>query len=382
MKIGILTQPLHNNYGGLLQNFALQQVLKEIGVDSETIDHGTRREEWWKTLINIIYYLVWLILHPSRIKDNRYKPTDKEESIISRNTRRFVRNYIKTTKPFYSEKELRKIIEQGNYQGYVVGSDQCWRPTYSGGFLKEMFLSFADNDSKRVAYAASFGTDKWEFTPEMTTVCAKLAQKFDCITVREKSGVDLCRDFLCVNAIHVLDPTMLLSKEDYMFLVEKEQEPVSPGDLFYYILDPSAEKLNFIQNIAKAENIIPFTVLPRFQAENRKRRDVKKHIEDCVYPSVTSWLRGFMDAKIVVVDSFHGAVFSIIFNKPFWVISNTKRGNARFTSLLEMFQLDHRLVDSSELSQLDYSQAINWDVVNDILNMNKISSKQVLSFLK
>ena len=382
MRIGILTQPLHNNYGGIMQNYALQQVLIQMRIEPVTIDHNSKIPVWWKRILYKGYYYYWLLLHPSLIKNQKYQLSDKENAIISKKTSNFIKKYINKTEPFKNEKELQKIIHEGDYDGYVVGSDQCWRPTYSGGFLKEMFLSFADNNVKRVAYAASFGTDKWEFTPEMTAVCAKLAQKFDCITVREKSGVDLCRDYLGVNAIHVLDPTMLLSKEDYMFLVEKEQEPVSPGDLFYYILDPSAEKLNFIQKIAKAENIIPFTVLPRFQAENRKRRDVKKHIEDCVYPSVTSWLRGFMDAKIVVVDSFHGAVFSIIFNKPFWVISNTKRGNARFTSLLEMFQLDHRLVDSSELSQLDYSQAINWDVVNDILNMNKISSKQVLSFLK
>lgn len=382
MKIGILTQPLHNNYGGLLQNFALQQALLQLGIEPVTIDHTSRKLEWWKDLLYKCYYYIWLLLHPSQIKNQKYQPSDKENEIISRNTSGFIKRYIRKTKTFRNDRDLLKIIEEEHFDGYVVGSDQCWRPTYSGGFLKEMFLCFADDNVKRVAYAASFGTDQWEFTPEMTAVCAKLAKKFDLITVREKSGVDLCKAYLGVEASHVLDPTMLLSREDYIRLVENEHEPVSPGNLFYYILDPSNEKTCFIQRIAKKEGLKAFTVLPRCQSENRTKKDVKDHIENCVYPSVTSWLRGFMDAKMVIVDSFHGAVFSIIFNKPFWVISNSKRGNARFASLLEMFQLEERLVQPSELSQVEYLKDIDWPFVNNILDTNKSLSIQELSVLK
>ena len=90
--------------------------------------------------------------------------------------------------------------------------------------------------AKKIAYAASFGTDQWELTPEQTAIAAPLAQKFDLVTVREDSGVCLCKDYLNVNAFHVLDPTMLLAKENYIRLMEQEKEPKSTGNLFNYIL--------------------------------------------------------------------------------------------------------------------------------------------------
>ena len=104
--------------------------------------------------------------------------------------------------------------------------------------------------------------------------------------------------------------------------------------------------------------------MPKYQAENRTKEDVKKRIEDCIFPSVTSWLRAFMDAEMVIVDSFHGAVFSIIFNKPFWVISNTERGNARFESLLKMFGLDDRMILPKD--EVDWQSYIDWKMVNEM----------------
>ena len=237
MRIGILTQPLLNNYGGLLQNYALQKVLRDAGHDPQTIDHGNKKRSWIKEQLGLIIKYVFHILKPCKYASPRYQPTKKEFSIISRNSNSFIDKYITRTIPFSSEKELHKLVNKGQYDGYVVGSDQVWRPIYSGGFLKEMFFSFAEGKKNiyRIAYAASFGTDKWEFNPQMTKECARLAKLFDVITVREDSGVALCRENLGVEAIHVLDPTMLLSKDDYIQLVEAEKEPISSGDLLYYI---------------------------------------------------------------------------------------------------------------------------------------------------
>ena len=138
--------------------------------------------------------------------------------------------------------------KEGNYDAYVVGSDQCWRPRYNA-FLSSMFLDFVKGEkTKRIAYAASFGTDQWEFTQEMTSICVPLAQKFDFVSVREDSGLKLCKEHLGVNAVHVLDPTLLLTKEDYTHLIKAENEPQSKGTLFNYILDPDAAKSAFINN--------------------------------------------------------------------------------------------------------------------------------------
>lgn len=369
MKIGILTQPLQNNYGGLLQNYALQQILKGMGHEVETLDYESTSSDSFKERLWRKKEILLSILLKDREKPH-YLLTDKEKEIISRNTYRFVERYIRVCpSTAKSEEDFRMIDKTFKYQTYVVGSDQVWRPKYNS-FQKAMFLDFIERmDVKRIAYAASFGASTWEFTPQMTKECARLAKQFDLITVREKSGVDLCREHLGVQASHVLDPTMLLNREDYEKVVMEEKEPKSEGTLFHYILDPNEEKRGLIERLAAEQDLLPFTIMPKCQAENRTKWDVKHRIEDCVYPSVTSWLRGFMDAEMVVVDSFHGAVFSIIFNKPFWVIGNSKRGNARFESLLTVFGLEDRMI--WPYVNMDSRKVIDWKSVNAIRQKEK-----------
>lgn len=376
MKIGILTQPLHANYGGLLQNYALQQTLVRAGHEVETIDWGGGsgfRAMLYRMKVQVLHTLL-----PNRYPLLKYMPNDKEKSIIQRNTNHFINTYINHTEAMHSYEEFVKQASKGKHDAYVVGSDQCWRPCYNA-FLSSMFLDFVqDKQVKRIAYAASFGTDKWEFTPQQTAVCALLAKKFDMVSVREDSGVKLCKEHLGVDAVHVLDPTMLLTKEEYIQLIEKEKEPKSNGTLFNYILDPDAKKSVFIQKVAKAKGLKAFQVLPKCQTETRTKEDVKKCIEDCVFPGVTTWLRAFMDAEMTIVDSFHGMVFSIIFNKPFWAIGNVSRGMSRFTSLLKMFHLEDRLLDADNLDDVDFSKPIDWTMVNGILEEKRRECKKLL----
>ncbi len=372
MKIGILTQPLRNNYGGLLQNYALQQILIRGGHEVETINHGDKHVSILRRLYSKLKLKIKIIFWPDKYK-KRYSPTANETSIIRRNTEYFINKYIHRTLPIHKVSDFRMISKQDKYDAYIVGSDQCWRPKYNGSFLLEMFLSFAEKQEnvKRISYAASFGTDTWEMSPKTTHKCARLAKKFDLITVREDTGVNLCNEYLGVNAIHALDPTLLLDKEDYIKLITAEKEPKSPGTFFYYILDLSEEKRMLIEFFEKKTGLVPFTIFPKYQEEYRTKDHVKNHIEDCVYPSVTSWLRAFMDAEMILVDSFHGMIFSIIFNKPFWVIGNSKRGMSRFSSLLKMFKLEERLIENCEILDDKIDKDINWDKVNCILSTQK-----------
>lgn len=376
MKIGILTQPLHANYGGLLQNFALQQVLIRAGHEVNTID--------WDVVkgIHVQMYQIKMrilsILFPSKYPKVKYQPNENEQYIIRRNTNYFISSYISHTKVVHSRKEFELQSLKDNYNAYVVGSDQCWRPSYNM-FLSSMFLDFAKYQNvKRIAYAASFGTDQWEFTPQQIAICTPLVQLFDLVTVREDSGMKLCKKYFGVDAIHVLDPTMLLTKEDYISLIKVEKEPQSAGSLFNYILDPDVKKSAFIQRVADVKGLRSFQVLPKYQAEIRTKEDVKKRIEDCIFPRVTTWLRAFMDAEMTIVDSFHGMVFSIIFNKPFWVIGNASRGMSRFTSLLKVFSLEDRLLDVNNLKNIDVSKPINWESINGILEEKRIECKALL----
>ena len=128
---------------------------------------------------------------------------------------------------------------------------------------------------------------------------------------------------------------------------------------------------SFINKVAKEKGLQAFQVLPKCQTETRTKEDVKNRIEDCIFPGVTTWLRAFMDAEMTIVDSFHGMVFSIIFNKPFWVIGNANRGMSRFTSLLKVFHLEERLLDANQLHKVDINRPIDWASVNAILEQKR-----------
>lgn len=331
MKIGILTLPLHTNYGGILQAYALQTVLERMGhevvvIDKPNVKPAPSLFTLGKRIIKrLLGYRVGVF---SERKHNRTYP------IVSQHTQPFIDKYIHR-KVVHSPEEL----QESDFDAIVVGSDQIWRPKYYGK-IENAYLAFAKGwNIKRVAYAASFGTDEWEYTPEQTKRCGELLKKFDALSVREASGVGLCREHFGVEALHVLDPTMLLDKEDYIRLIEAAGTPKSKGTLLNYILDETSEKRALIEWIAKEKGLVPFRV-------NSRVEDRTAPLEERIQPPVEEWLRGFYDAEFVVTDSFHACVFSILFGKPFVVVGNKERGMARFDSLLKMFGLEDRLVSN------------------------------------
>lgn len=362
MKIGIITQPLAVNYGGLLQNYALQQTLIRLGHEVYTFNRNNLPSVFFAPLPQKLKYSIkqWIKFFIGRSTYSLHC----DHRRITKHCALFVHKYIRTTASFKTQEELIDIVSKYNFDGYISGSDQVWRPCYSVNIYND-FLDFCQEEEgvKRIAYAASFGVSDWEFSEEQTRECKRLVRLFDAVSVREDSGVDLCQEYLGVKAQHVLDPTLLLDKEDYIKLVEDMKEPDSEGEFFYYILDNNQDIETEIQNISSKLSF------KAFEVKAKKSNYVRKwggRIRDYVVPAPTKWLRAFMDAKMVITDSFHGCVFSIIFNKPFWVIGNKERGNARFDSLLKLFNLEERRVDIDSLETLDLNASIDWRRVNTI----------------
>ena len=373
MKIGIITQPLHINYGGLLQNYALQQVLKSLGHDTITL----RRNHLGVHTAGTVRRLRWKIKRAfKRLIGRKYPPSYEELSTIHKHCQQFVLNNINATAVIKDEKELQQYIEQHPLDAYVVGSDQVWRPPYSNNIYTD-FLAFCQHKKgiKRVAYAASFGVDEWEYTPKQTKECTRLAKMFDAVSVREESGVTLCNKYFGIEATHLLDPTMLLPQEHYTQLTVKAGEQQSPGNLFCYILDPNDSKTAAIAQMEQTLSLKSFQVKAKEDIWLLKRGT---NINDLVVPPPTQWLRAFADAQMVLTDSFHGCVFSIIYNKPFWVITNEKRGNARFDSLLKMFNLQSRIIDLNDTKNHDFTAPIDWQSVNSIKERMQQKSLQFL----
>lgn len=365
MKIGIITQPLHTNYGGLLQNYALQQILKRLGHTPITLDQGKTSVPLWRIIILYIKVFVLKLIGKGGKVQYPYLFLKKKQIYISQHTKYFIDKYIDHTEVFFSIEDFRNYVVKNKLEALVVGSDQVWRPIYNRNVLCS-FFDFADGlQIKRLAYAASFGVDNWEFSKQQTSRCRELIRDFEAVSVREYSGIDLCRNFLCCDATHVLDPTMLLDKEDYIKLVENEHEKSCEGSLFTYILDKSDEKRNIIDMVASELKIAPFSSMPA-------------HGND-VYPPVTQWIRSFIDAEFVICDSFHGVVFSIIFNKPFLIIGNRRRGISRFDSILKMFGLENRMIDNMGSVMKIVNTPINWSKVNAIRTEMKYNSIEFLN---
>ena len=313
MKVGIITQPLLNNYGGILQNLALQTALKKLSHDSITVDHVHQASffdyllSWGKTAL---LRLVGKKRPFAKIKVPLCRKKEFDD---------FVQLHIKKTEMLNCVSSVSKKKYQ--LDALIVGSDQVWRPAYNYS-LKDMYLDFCKKKKtlKRISYAASFGVDEWEYTPKQTKVCATLAKKFDEISVREESGVKLCKDHLGVEAAWVLDPTLLLKKEDYCELC-KDVPFSNEKFIAAYVLDMNETVRLQCENIASEMGL----VLKMFSADSKSTL------------TVPEWLAMFRDASYVVTDSFHGTVFLIIFVKEFKCIYNKSRGSARFDSLLKLY---------------------------------------------
>lgn len=333
MRIGILTLPLNINYGGILQAWALQTVLERMG------------HEVWVIVKNPympapLYKFIWIYLyrafkkfvlgkrniHIFRERDfNKGNSPDSPKRLY---TNAFIKKHIKA-KYIYHFKELTP----SDFQAIVVGSDQIWRYHYNKSDFtpnpENTFLAFAQKWTiTRIAYAASFGTDVWEYPLEMTNKIKVLANRFDAVSVREDSGVTLCKKYLGVEACRLLDPTLLLNKDDYNSLIKHEDAP--RGSLMCYILDQTAYKTSVISKVSEVTGLSPFNTIAQGDSEPQ--------------PPVEQWLAGFRDADMIITDSFHACVFSIIYHKSFIVIANESRGGTRFVSLLEMVGISGNLL--------------------------------------
>lgn len=361
MKIGILTQPLYCNYGGLLQCYALQKTLQRMGHDAVVLQREWNRQYTFKGAC--AYYAKLLVkkLLGRKVSWHYYIAQEKRDYIACE-TNKFTNRYINPrSERCYTTEQLRQEVDLLKLDAIIVGSDQVWRPYYSP-CQSNYFLDFLPHDSqiKRISYAASFGGADWnEWSYKLTEQCAGLLQKFDAVSVRELSGIRLCKEHFDVEAVQVLDPTLLLDKEDYLAVINKPLQ--NRGTLFNYVLDRSYEKQYIIQKIATQTQKKPFDSMPEL---DDSVYNLYGDIEKAVYPPVENWLSAFVEAEMVVTDSFHGTVFSIINNKPFWVIGNEGRGMARFETLLSIFGLENRLMSIKTLDETDFNAPIDWDKVN------------------
>ena len=369
LKIGILTLPITDNYGGILQAVALYRLLHSQGHDVVLIYKQTHdKQVLWKKLVKEV--LLKMPFHNFK----NLKTNDKLKQ-VKLERKKFHRSFIekeifKISEDLYTTKDLEKFVKKESFDAVIVGSDQVWRMAYiSHKDYKNFFLDFVDGSKiKKIAYAASFGRDCWEGEGDEEEI-SKLLKDFTAISTRELSGTQICRDsFKHSNAKHVLDPTILMSKEFYMdeIISKYDVSNISKGGLVTYVLDEAKEKKEIIEFVQKSTDLKSLHHLKGFN--NSK-----------LTFTVPEWLTSFAYADTVVTDSFHGMVFSIIFEKNFIVIGNHDRGFDRFISLLSLLGLEDRLVFGIEDMKDKKIDNIDYSGVNKILNENKKISFEFLA---
>lgn len=354
-----MTYQLQGNYGAILQNFALQIFLKKNGHKPETIQWETAFNDWM-SYIRGLYYLVktW--------KDKEYhifptRPGKFRVYAENGGRRKFIRKNIRLTKACLVQ-NLRKLVDKSGFDALIVGSDQIWRPSFIPS-IEMMFLGFAKGlNLKRIAYAASFGVPYDEFSESQTEECGKLLKDFDAVSVREDFAVQQCMDkFGYGAAVWTPDPTFLIPKAEYDKCCRKFAR--KDKILFAYILDNDDDKLRYIKSFAEE---IGLTVVVKYE---------KGSPDD----TVEEWLSLFRDAVYVVTDSFHGTVFSLIYNKPFTLFRNQRRGNIRLESLSRQMMIDEYKTDETDT----YGCYVpDWKIVNSqIEKWQRIGSEFLLSNL-
>jgi coenzyme F420-reducing hydrogenase beta subunit len=362
-NVGILTLPLNTNVGGNLQAYALMQILRELGHKPVLINRR-HPPEGFRDDPTALNEEVQGSLFSDSISMVKHSPN-----------RLFIeKNIVPLSRVFTSTSQLARNVNHYEFDALVVGSDQVWRPKYTKSIFSDFFLGFLpddDNKIRRISYAASFGASQWEYDAERTHNAARLIGRFHAVSVREDSAVGMCREHFGIEAQHVLDPTLLLSPDHYAKL--SSQDHSNSNQLMVYVLDGSADKSSVIKALSSKLSIHAYHANGQpFSSANSSSTGVGDK-------SVERWLAAFRGAAFVVTDSFHGAAFSILFNKPFIAYCNLKRGAARFSSLLKMFGLEDRLIYNSV--DFDFErmlQPINWKDVNERLEKLRALSMQFL----
>lgn len=320
-RIAILTHPLAGNYGGVLQCYALSKYLERNGCSVIVLN----RHQNISPAIKRIVIKILRHVGCKRYSDNSPRSLD---------IRSFVQKNINYTKPIESDRELIRYMKR--IDTVIVGSDQVWRKSFAKDYGYNYFLDFVPSCTKRIAYAASFGLSSWDYSEEETRIIQDLLKKFTCISVRESSGVKLCEKYLNISVPELIDPTLLLDENDY--IINKEGNATEDSFIFAYWL---GDEKDLDRELYELQKQCPYKIKSIILRSSSSTS------------SVEDWLESIKDAAIVITDSFHGCVFSILFKKKFVACENSSGGNTRILSLFSKLGIDPKR--TAYMTEDDYS---------------------------
>lgn len=332
--IGVIGLWYGRNYGSMATYYALHQTLKyQLGLSVLMIE-------------------------------NALKP-DTENELTKTHPR-------KIAKAFYDVSLKYPIAEMNKLNQYcdtfLVGSDQLWNIGLSRPYGQTYFLGFADDDKKKIAYGTSFGKP-YEGRPDERLTSSFNLSRFDAVSVRDKLSKDICENLFNIEAKQVCDPTFLCPVSEYEKLIRKAKIEYKEDYILAYILDTNKEFGELLRNTAQKTKKKIYVILdesPNVREINKQRLELRENdnVEVLTEVDLYEFMWYYKHAQAVLTDSFHGTIFSIIFQKPFLSKVNVNRGAQRFVSLLEPLELLSRLKENPEemfaglklLKKLDYTE--------------------------
>lgn len=319
------------NYGGIMTAYALNRMISQWG------------------------YSVILLNHSPLTHNDVYH----DERNISYSFMR--RHGITYSRPLFADSDFNALNDIADT--FVIGSDQVWRWDFSWekGFV--YFLDFVKGNKRKIAYAASFGVEH-ENRPEVNLRKARFyMQRFDAISVREESGVDILRNSYQAQGEWMPDPVFLHPRDEYEKLAEPYPVPDRPY-LFAYILDPNPAKDGLLRRLAESKGLVPIIVHDGYAAYKNGEPDI---------PTPEQWLYMMAHSSFVFTDSFHGVCFAHILNKDFTAVSPALRGHARFMSILSCSGLaDHLISEAVTPEELARASApVDWAAVNAVIRRER-----------
>lgn len=208
MKVGVLTLRFHSNFGFIMQAYAMQYVIKQLGHEPYTYYTKVVEEKRINKAKQVIKNCLLKLIRKYNGPVIPHWPTNEDYEIIDTYTNQFVFDNIALTPYFSSIKELERY-DHRCFEAFIVGSDQVWREEFSLN-IPTYYFDFVKHPAKKISYAASFGVSKIDYPKSLINKCKRLIRDFSFVSVREKEGVTICRENFGVDAVQVLDPTMLV----------------------------------------------------------------------------------------------------------------------------------------------------------------------------
>ena len=343
-KYGLIT--IHNaiNHGAVLQALATQQAFSKYDCN-----------------ISVINYVPKYIQEDNApIRKNRGTAIKVLDFIYHRKKKvakfsRFINANLRLTKEFYNSTEISAQTKE--YDGFISGSDQIWNPHITGGVVdKAYFCDFAKAEQNIISYASSLG-DKTCFDKETESIFKSQLGRYSHVSVREKSGVDFLKERLDIVSEQAIDPTLLLSREEWDFATKQSSLNIIKPYIFVYSVGRTKELIKYAKTVQKVFGMDIIVSNSILKYPHRK-------VKYITYDGPDDFLYLIKNASIVITSSYHGTIFSANFNIPFLSFPASNVTANRSSELLDLIGLQKQFASYDtpfSKSMLD----INWNMSND-----------------